>query len=136
MNNHECQFVEPDINCEYTFATKSTDFENSLGDTVLKLKVAKAPLDDELRDVAILSQGVWHETTLAGCDRKPFAEYLFGTVEIQSLADDQSSIPAFDMSRSMKLNRRNPLVADIIKFIGVHLETVRKELERRDRERR
>jgi hypothetical protein len=136
VNNHECEFSEPDINREVKVGTKGTEYERLLGDAVLTIKVAKAPLEDELRGIAILSKSVWHETTLAGCERKPFAEYLFGTFDVAALADDRSSIPAFDMSRSMKLNSRNDVVADIIRFVGVNLEIVRKELEKQDRERR
>jgi hypothetical protein len=136
VNNHECQYTEPDINREFQFFTRGTPFQESLGDAKLKIKVAKAPLDDEFRGVAILSQGVWYETTLAGCDRKPFAEYLFGTFDVAVLARDQSAIPAFDMSRSMKLNPRNEIVADILRFIGANLEQIRRDLERQDRERR
>jgi hypothetical protein len=79
---------------------------------------------------------VWHETTLAGCERKPFAEYLFGTFDVATLGPDQSAIPAFDISRSMKLNPRNEVVADILRFVGVNLEQIRRDLERQDRERR
>jgi hypothetical protein len=136
VNNHECQFIEPDINREYTFPTKGTENEAVLGTTVLTVKVAKAPLDEEFRGIAILSDGVWQETTLSGCERKPFAEYLFGTIDVPVLIRDQSAIPAFDMSRSMKLNPRNAVVAEILRFVGVNLETIRKDLERQDRERR
>jgi hypothetical protein len=136
LNNHECQFTEPDINREFHFFTRGTPFEKSLGAAQLTIKVAKAPLDDEFRGVAIMSQGVWHETTLAGCDRKPFAEYLFGTFDVAALGCHQSAIPAFDMSRSMKLNPRNEIVADILRFVGANLEKIRRDLERQDRERR
>src|SRR5262249_26567268 len=90
----------------------------------------------ELRGIAILSGGVWHETTLAGCERKPFAEYLFGIFDVPALAQDKSGVSPFDMSRSMKLNPRNEIVADILRFVGVQLERIRKELEKQDRERR
>jgi hypothetical protein len=136
INHHECQFTEPDIYREHQFRTVGTPFEKTLGDATLILKVAKAPLDDEFRGVAILADGVWHETTLAGCERKPFAEYLFGQFDVAGLGEDQSSIPAFDMSRSMKLNPRNELVADILRFVGTHVDAIRKGLEREDRERR
>jgi hypothetical protein len=136
VNNHECQFIEPDINREFQFFTRGTPFQERLGDAQLTIKVAKAPLDDEFRGVAILSQGVWYETTLAGCDRKPFAEYLFGALDVAVLGRDQSAIPAFDMSRSMRLNPRNEIVADILRFIGANLEQIRRDLERQDRERR
>ncbi len=40
------------------------------------------------------------------------------------------------MSRAMKLNPRNEIVAEIMRMVGVNLETIRKELEKQDRERR
>jgi hypothetical protein len=136
VNTHECEFSEPDINREVKVRTVGTEYEQLLGDTTLTIKIAKAPLEDEFRGIAILSAGVWHETTLAGCERKPFADYLFGTFDVPALAQDASGVSAFDMSRSMKLNPRNEVVADILRFVGVNLETVRKELEKQDRERR
>lgn len=136
VNNHECEFSEPDVAREITRGTKSTEYEKLLGDTTLVIKVAKAPLDDEFRGIAILADGVWHETTLAGCERKPFSEYLFGTFDVPALGTHTSIVSAFDMSRSMKLNPQNEVVADIIRFVGVNLEGIRKELEREDRERR
>jgi Histidine kinase-, DNA gyrase B-, and HSP90-like ATPase len=136
VNNHECEFSEPDVSREIKIGTKGTEYELLLGDTTLVVKVAKAPLDDEFRGIAILSSGVWHETTLAGCERKPFAEYLFGQLEVPTLASDTSGVSALDMSRSMKLNPRNEIVADMVRFLGVNLEAIRKELEKQDRERR
>jgi hypothetical protein len=136
LNKCECEFIEPDINTEYRFNTEGTEFEALLGKTELVIRVAKAPLEETLRGVDILSEGVWYETTLAGCDRKPFAEYLFGEFEVPLLANDKSKVPAFDMSRSMRLNPRNEMVAGILQFVGVKLEAIRKELERQDRERR
>jgi hypothetical protein len=136
VNNYQCEFSEPDISNEYKFSTSGTEAERLLGNADLIIKVAKAPLEDELRGIAIVSNGVWYETTLAGCDRKPFAEYLFGVFDVPALGLDQSSVPAFDMSRSMRLNPRNETVAEIFGFLGVRLENTRRELERLDRERR
>lgn len=136
VNNHECEFSEPDVAREINVSTKGTEFEKSLGDTQLVIKIAKSPLEDEIRGIAILSNGVWHETTLAGCDRKPFSEYLFGAFDVPALGTVSSNVAPFDMSRSMKLNPQNEVVADIIRFVGVNLEIVRNELEREDRERR
>lgn len=136
VNNHECTFSEPDVAREQTLYTTDTEFQELLGTSRLVIKVAKAPLDEELRGIAILSNGVWHETTLAGCERKPFAEYLFGTFDVASLSSNTSGISAFDMSRSMKLNPRNEVVAEIMRFIGMNVEVIRKTLEREDRERR
>lgn len=136
VNNHECEFSEPDVARQVEFSTKGTEYESLLGEAVLVIKVAKAPLEDEFRGVAILSDSVWHETTLAGCERKPFSEYLFGTFDVHALGADTSSVPAFDMSRTMKLNPKNEVVAEILRFVGVHVDGIRKELEREDRERR
>lgn len=136
VNNHECAYVEPDFSEERKISTIGTEFEQRLGLAELIVKVAKAPLEDELRGVAILSDGIWHETTLAGCDRKPFAEYLFGAFKVEALSKDKSAPSAFDMSRSMKLNPRNETVAEIIRFVGMNLEFMRRELEQKDRERR
>lgn len=136
VNHYECEFIEPDVHREYKFLTQGTEYERLLGPTTLIVKVAKAPLNEELRGVAVLADGVWHETTLAGCDRKAFAEYLFGSMNVPGLSAHQSEIPAFDMSRSMKLNPRNEVVGEMLRFIGVNLESVRKELEKQDRERR
>lgn len=136
VNNHECEFAEPDVGREIKFNTKNSEYEKLLGDVTLLIKIAKAPLDEELRGIAILSSGVWHETTLAGCERKPFSEYIFGSFDVPALGNDTSKVPAFDMSRSMKLNPQNEVVADIIRFVGVNVEGVRKQLDREDRERR
>lgn len=136
VNTHECEFSEPDISREVEVISKGTPFERLLGETSLTIRVAKAPLEDEFRGIAILANGVWHETTLAGCERKPFAEYLFGSIDVPTLGQASNGVPAFDMSRSMKLNPRNEVVADIMRFVGVNIEIVRKDLERQDRERR
>jgi hypothetical protein len=136
VNTHECEFSEPDISREVKVISKGTPFERLLGETSLTIKVAKAPLEDEFRGIAILASGVWHETTLAGCERKPFAEYLFGSIDVPTLGQESNGVPAFDMSRSMKLNPRNEIVTDIMRFVGVNIEIIRKDLERQDRERR
>jgi len=136
VNHHECRYIEPPIAKEHKFNTIGTPFENQLGDVELVINVAKSPLDDELQGIAILSQDVWHETTLAGCDKKPFANYLFGKMDVPGIATDKSPISPFDMSRSMRLNPRNEIVARTYAFIGMNLETIRREIEKRDKERR
>lgn len=77
-----------------------------------------------------------HETTLAGCERKPFANYIFGQIDVPALATDTSPIPPFDMSRTMKLNPQNEMVQRIHAFIGMNVERVCQTLDRQDRERR
>jgi hypothetical protein len=100
-------------------------------------RIAKGtPLDQEWQGIAILSNGVWHTTTLAGCEGKPFANYIFGELDVPRLSQDKSAIPPFDMGRSMQLNPKNETVAQILAFIGSHLESVRKEIEKDDKERK
>ena len=107
-----------------------------LGDVELTIRVSKALLEDELQGVAIFSNGVWYETTLAGSERKDMAQYIFGEIDVPRLVDDKSSIPTFDMSRSMQLNRSNELVQKIFAFIGVYIEKVRRELVEEDKKRK
>jgi hypothetical protein len=136
VNHHECRYIEPPTADERTFTSQGTPFEGQLGDVELVVKVAKSPLEEELQGIAVLSQGVWHGTTLAGCERRPFANYHFGSVDVARIASDRSPIPPFDMSRSMQLNPRNEVVAATFAFVGLHLEKVRRELESKDKERR
>ena len=136
VNTHKCEFVEPPVAWVRTFRSVGTPFESTLGDVELVVKVAKAPLEEELQGIAITSGGVWHETSLAGSQHKPFANYIFGVIEVPGLGADKSAISPFDMSRSMRLNPRNEVVAQIFAFIGTNIEHVRQELEKQDRERR
>jgi hypothetical protein len=136
INHHECSYVEPPVAQQHTVGTKGTPFEARIGQVELVIKIAKSPLPQELQGIAVFSHGVWHETTLVGCEKKPFANYLFGTIEVPAIGSDTSPNPPFDMSRKMQLNPRNEIVAETYSFIGMHLEAVRREIEKQDRERR
>jgi len=136
VNHHECEFQEPDIAREHKFSSENTEFEGSLGRVELVINQAKAPLEVELQGIDIFSDGHHLETTLAGSERKPFVNYIFGIIDVPKLQTDDSKISPFEMSRSKKLNPNNPLVASIHAFIGIHVEQVRKLLEAEDRERR
>ncbi len=136
VNRQECNVVEPSYSEMKQFSTRGTPFEMILGDTKLIVKIAQAPLEPEWQGIAVLSDTVWHSTSLAGCENKPFASHIFGEIDVERLGKDNSPIPAFDMSRSMQLNPKNELVASILAFIGPHIESVRREIERADRERR
>jgi len=136
VNHQPCKVSEPAYSEERTISSKGTAFEAALGDVSLIVKLAKAPLEQEWQGIAVLSNSVWHTTTLAGCEGKPFANHIFGELDVPRLAQDKSSIPPFDMSRSMRLNLKNETVAQIFAFIGSNVEAVRRELEKNDRERR
>jgi len=136
VNHHECQFIEPLVSNEYRFQTSGHAVEEIIGDVELIVKVAKAPLEEELQGIVILSKGVWHETTLAGAERKPFAKYIFGEIDVPAIQEDDSPIPPFDISRSMQLNKNNAVVMAVFAFVGEHVDQIRHELENADRERR
>ncbi len=88
VNGHPCEYNEPPIRFERSFMPNADEAE-LIGDVELTVKVAKAPLDEEMRGIAIFANGVWHETTLAGLDRKEYAEYLFGQVDVPRLDEEQ-----------------------------------------------
>jgi histidine kinase/DNA gyrase B/HSP90-like ATPase len=127
VNTHVCEYAEPPTRFEREFTPNPSEADVIGDDVVLKVKVAKAPLDEEQRGVAIFGSGVWYETTLAGLDRKEFADYLFGEVDVPRIDEDQE-LSAFDASRRQRLNRENPIVSSLIAFIGRSLESVRAEL--------
>jgi hypothetical protein len=108
----------------------------ALGDVLLTIKISKVPLDEGIRGVAIFSNEVWHETTLAGCEGRDMVQYLFGDIDVPAIDTDTSTPAAFDMSRSMTLNRENPLVFALDAFVGEKLDAVRRELVEEERERR
>lgn len=136
VNHQPCNVTEPPYSEAKTFSSKGTPFESVLGDVKLVVKVAQSPLEPEWQGIAVLSNTVWHSTTLAGCENKPFTNYIFGEIDVERLGQDKSPIPAFDMSRSMQLNPKNEIVASIFAFIGPNIEGVRREIEKADRERK
>jgi hypothetical protein len=126
VNGHVCEYQEPPTRFERSFRP-TADEAAVIGEVELTVKVAKAPLDEEMRGIAIFANGVWHETTLAGLERKEYAEYLFGDIDVPRL-DDQHELAAFDATRRQQLNRENPLVRRLVPFIGRCLDEVRGEL--------
>jgi hypothetical protein len=135
VNNHECEYSEPPIREERRFRPTEAAHK-MLGDAELVLRVTKAPVDEDLRGVAIFSNGVWHETTLAGAEGKEMSNYLIGVIDVPRLDEDDTPISPFDLSRSMRLNPSNELVRAIYAFISQSVEQVRRELVDRERQRR
>lgn len=135
VNNHECEVSEPPVAEETEYSPEGA-LRERLGHATLRLKVSKAPLDEEFLGVAIFSNGVWHETTLAGSEGRPMAQYIFGEIDVPALDDDKSTIPPFDLTRSMRLNASNDIVQALYAFVGLHVEETRKRLVDQDRERR
>jgi hypothetical protein len=136
VNNHECEFTEPPVDRELLFHPEEGPLRDQLGDVELSLKVARAPLDEDIRGVSIFANGVWHETTLAGSDGREMSQYIFGDLDVPALDSYVGPIGPFDMSRSMRLNPNNEIVQAIYAFTGRHVEEVRHELVEADRQRR
>jgi hypothetical protein len=136
INHHHCEFLEPPVDREVRASSDASPFGTIIPHVELVLKVAKAPLDPEFQGVAVTSGGVLHETTLAGCEGRPFSNYIFGNVDVPMIATDNSPVPPFDMGRGMKLNPRNELVRATHAFVGMHIESLLRQLEKEDRDRR
>jgi hypothetical protein len=136
VNNHECEYAEPPVSFDRSF-TPSDAQKIILGNVTLIVKVSKKPIDEaDLRGIGIYSNGVWHETTLAGSEGREMTQYLFGEIDVPALELDNSPIPPLDMSRSMRLNPQNELAQTIYAFIGQKVEEVRGELVNGEKERK
>jgi len=128
VNKHRCEYHEPPVEKVHMF--EPTEEEAALiGKIKLKIKVSKMPLTKEQRGVVISSNGVWHESTLLDADGKTMSDYIFGEVDIPALDTDTSLPPAFDLSRSMDLNRDNAVVKAIYEFVGPRIQEVLDELQ-------
>lgn len=135
VNNHECEYSEPPIAWQKAYRAEGLTAEN-LGEVELVVKVAAAPLDEDMRGISIFSRGVWYETSLVGSEGREMSQYIFGEVDVPKLDEDKSPIAPFDASRSMRLNPNNDLVQAIYAFVGQKVEEVRRDLLDRDRRRR
>jgi hypothetical protein len=85
--------------------------------------------------MAVLRHGYLHATTLAGRNREPFVEFLFGEVDVPSLDDDPGPQPAFDNTRSLSLNLQNPKVQALEAWLGNCIDEVIVKLAERERKR-
>ena len=133
VNHHECKFKEPDIADEQTF-TPTPDEAKILGQVQLKIKIARGPLEEELRGIQIYSYGNWHATTLAGSENKKMAEFIFGEINVPVLEEYRGPIKPFDNTRSGQLNPNNEVVSALYRFIGPAVDEVRRHLLERERE--
>lgn len=135
VNNHECEFNEPPVAAEHRFKPDELS-RQFLGDVELVIKVSKTPLDEDTRGVSIYSNGVWHETMLAGSEGREMSQYILGEIDVPQLDEDKSQIAPFDVSRSMRLNTENEVVRAIHVFVGTKVELVRRSLLDAERRRK
>ena len=94
----------------------------------MTIKVAPFSLDQDERGIDILSEGIWHETTLGDIEGKELSERIFGEVDVPLLEQVNDDIAPFDNTRNNLLNRANPRVVILIAWISQELEKVRQTL--------
>jgi len=134
VDHHECKFKEPEIAEVHEFSPPS-DVAEIIGGGRLRVKVARGPLDEELRGVQIYSHGNWHAATLAGSENKKMSEFIHGEIDVPTLEKYEGPIRPFDNTRSGQLNPENEVVSAIYRFIGPKIDQVRRRLVERERER-
>jgi hypothetical protein len=127
VNDHVCSYHEPSVAERLEFRP-SEEQKKVLGDVVLIVKVASAPLPESEQGVTItagLGNLVAIET--AGIERKEMGNYLFGEIDVPALEASSSTIEPYDPSRSLKLNLNHPVSLALVQFVGAHLDEVRRQ---------
>ena len=135
INGHVCEFEEPPF-VEQFERLPPSEVADHIGVVPLIIKVSPVPLDDDTRGIDVLSHGIWHETTLAGIEKRERANYMFGDIDVPILEDGEWPIPAFDNTRNNILNRQNPVVAVLLGWLSEELEQTRLRLVKKEQERR
>jgi hypothetical protein len=136
VNSHVCSFREPQLAKTHQF-NPSGAVAALIGDVVLTVRVARAPLPDLEQGIAITAgPGNLVAIERAGMEKKEFGNYLFGEVDVPRLETHATSIQPYDASRSLQMNPMHPVSAALVGFIGSKLEEVRVELVSEAREAR
>lgn len=135
INGHICKFKEPPALQTITVSAPK-ELEQHIGIPALTIKVAPFSLDQDERGIDILSEGIWHETTLGNIEGKELSERIFGEVDVPLLEQVNDDIAPFDNTRNNLLNRANPRVVILIAWISQELEKVRQTLVQEEKERR
>lgn len=125
----------PPIASSRTHIIRSGDMPEVNG-CELTLHVSKAPLVEDDRGVAILSNGTLHETTLGTARGKPMAQHIFGEIDVPALSSPYKGVAAYDMSRSGQLNPENEIVLFLYAEISRQVESLRHELVEQESARR
>lgn len=129
VNGRECKVAKPPVARTYEFEPSEED-RKILGEVKLVVNVSRRFLDPRERGIAVYSRGVLHEI-------KPIEDdnYLFGQIDVPGIEDDDSPIPPFDVSRSLRLNPNNELVKALHKFIEQRIREVRNERKKESQEK-
>lgn len=135
INEHRCHYQEPPSVQNWSF-TADGEIGQRIGNVTMIIKASPTPLDKDENGIDILSNGVWHETTLADV-RGDEANRIFGQVDVPVLDDDvRFGVPAFDNTRNGTLNRAHPGVTALLFWIQESVRRVQKELSAAAREER
>ncbi len=136
VNSHVCEYHEPRITSTRTF-NPSPEQAAVIGDVLLTIKVAQAPLREVEQGIAITAGlGNLLAIECAGIERKEYGNYLFGEIDVPKLEESTSAIAPIDPTRNLQLNPKHPVAIVLLSFIGSKLDEVRGELVAEDRKRR
>lgn len=129
VNGRACAVVRPVAVISHEFRP-TAEQAAVLGDIVLKVHAASAPLDDIHRGVQItIGPDNLIAVETAGVDTKEFGKFLFGHVDCAELENPKyDPVAAFTTDRSMKLNPSHRVALALTTFIGASLEQVRQQL--------
>lgn len=135
INEHRCHYQEPPSIKEWLFESNN-EIAERLGDIRMTIKASPTPLDREENGIDIMSDGIWHETTLADVSGDQ-TNRIFGQVDVPILDDDtRYDVPAFDNTRNGKMNRSHPGVIALLFWIQECVKQVQKELSASAKEER
>lgn len=135
VDGQQCEF-DPPVAVDHYEIEAPEHLRGVLGNVTLSLKVAGSTLEREQRGVAVYANGFWLQNTLAGCEGKEMAGFIFGEIDVPALDDDSAPIQAFDVGRSGELNPSNPVVQALMPFLGSEIEKLRKRLVEQERDRK
>ena len=135
INGHVCKIDE--LPCKKVVEKHPPPhLREHIGNITLYIKVSRVKLDETRNGIDVFSNGIWHETTLAGIENKERSPFIFGEVDVPALEEKEWQIPPFDNTRSMKLNHGHPVVSMLLGWISEELEQVHDELVEEEKERR
>lgn len=130
------EIIPPEI--DYSREFNSKDYQplekHKLGNKILKISVAKSPLEKDDKGIAVYSKTIFLDNTLAGMDTHQHSHYITGEISVDEL-DNDFEINAYNQSRS-GLNKSNPLVRDLFGFIGSSIQNVLQEIDENEKNKK
>lgn len=111
----------------------SEDEKKYFEDIEFSLKVSDRRLKAEEQGVRVFSNGIYRAFVKTPLSNK--SEFIFGDCECPKLMKENNP-PIFDSSRNEQINPDNEFGLDFKNFISKHVDILRKELEKLDKDRR